>query len=337
MKAIAYTRNLPISDPDSLQDMDLPEPVPGEHDLLVEVKAISVNPVDVKVRANVAPPDGKPKVLGWDAAGVVRAVGAGTSLFKPGDKVWYAGSLTRPGTNSELHVVDERIVGRMPASLGFAEASALPLTALTAWELLFDRLRVLDNAAPSGRSILIVGAAGGVGSILTQLARKLTGLTLIGTASRPETEKWVKDLGAHHVIDHTKPLSQELKRIGIGQVDYIAGLTQTNTHFAEMAVAIAAQGKIGLIDDPDAIDVRKLKSKAVSLHWEFMFARSMFSTPDMLEQHTILNRVAALIDAGIVRTTMNETMGKIDAATLRKAHAFIESGKARGKVVLQGF
>lgn len=337
MKAIAYYQNLPIEHPESLLDVQLPEPAIGEHDLLVEVKAISVNPVDTKVRAGAAPEAGQAKVLGWDAAGVVRAVGGKVSLFQPGDKVWYAGALHRPGANSELHAVDERIVGRMPHSLDFEQAAALPLTAITAWELLFDRLRVLDNHAPSGQSLLVVGAAGGVGSILVQLARQLTGLTVIGTASRPETQAWVKELGAHHVIDHRLPLSEELKRIGYPSVDYVASLNQTDAHFKELAAAIAPQGKLALIDDPAALDVRELKRKSVSLHWEFMYTRSLFGTDDQIEQHRLLNRLAELVDAGLVRSTVAERFGRIDAANLKRAHALLESNRAKGKIVLSGF
>src|SRR5471032_3000841 len=241
MKAIGYYRNLPISDPESLVDLDLPEPVPGERDLLVEVHAVSVNPVDVKVRAGMAPEAGQPKVIGWDASGVVRAVGKDVTLFKSGDRVWYAGSLLRAGTNSQLHVVDERIVGRMPQTLDFASAAALPLTTITAWELLFDRLNVPEGTAPTDDTLLVIGAAGGVGSILVQLARKLTGLTVIGTASRPETAQWVKYLGAHHVIDHSKPLSEELRRIGFDGVNYIASLNQTDHHFEQIVASINPQ------------------------------------------------------------------------------------------------
>ncbi len=337
MKAVAYTRNQAITAAESLIDLELPAPVPGEFDLQVDVKAISVNPVDIKIRANVAPEQGTPKVIGWDAAGIVRAVGPKVSLFKPGDKVWYAGSLVRPGANSELHVVDERIVGRMPASLGFAEAAALPLTAITAWELLFDRLQVLDNANAAGKSLLIVGAAGGVGSILTQLARQLTGLTVIGTASRPETQAWVKELGAHHVIDHSKDFEPQLQALGISGVDYVASLNQSTQHFPQLAAVVAPQGRIALIDDPEMIDVRLLKRKSVSLHWEFMFTRSMFGTDDQIAQHRLLNRVADLVDAGTVKTTLAEHFGTINAANLKRAHALIESGKAKGKVVLEGF
>jgi len=298
---------------------------------------VSVNPVDVKIRANKAPDDGQPKVIGWDAAGVVRSVGKDVTLFKPGDKVWYAGSLVRPGTNSELHIVDERIVGPMPTTLDFAAAAALPLTTITAWELLFDRLKLSQSEETSDATLLVIGAAGGVGSILVQLARQLTGLTVIGTASRPETTKWVSELGAHHVIDHTKPLSEELKRIGFDGVDYIIGLNQTDAHFDEIVASINPQGHLALIDDPDLFDFRKLKMKSVSLHWEFMFTRSMFSTPDQIRQHELLKRVASLIDSGVLRTTLNETLGTINAANLRRAHELIETNRARGKIVLEGF
>ena len=337
MKAIGYYRNLPISDAESLVDLTLPDPVPGDRDLLVEVRAVSVNPVDVKIRANKAPEAGQPKVIGWDAAGVVRAVGKDVTLFKPGDKVWYAGSLVRPGTNSELHIVDERIVGPMPQTLDFAAAAALPLTTITAWELLFDRLKISEGKESSDAALLVIGAAGGVGSILVQLARQLTGLTVIGTASRPETTTWVSELGAHHVIDHTKPLSQELKRIGFEGVDYVVGLNQTDAHFEEIVASINPQGHLALIDDPDMFDFRKLKMKSVSLHWEFMFTRSMFSTADQIRQHELLKRVASLIDTGVLRTTLNETLGTINAANLRRAHELIETNRARGKIVLEGF
>jgi zinc-binding alcohol dehydrogenase family protein len=337
MKAIAYYQNLPIDHAEALLDVELPEPTVGERDLLVEVKAISVNPVDVKVRANMAPAAGQPRVLGWDAAGVVRAVGSKVSLFQPGDRVWYAGALQRPGANSELHAVDERIVGKMPDGLNFETAAALPLTAITAWELLFDRLQVLANGQPAGKKLLIVGAAGGVGSILTQLARQLTGLTVIATASRPETQAWVKALGAHHVIDHRQPLSQELKRIGIEHVDYVASLNQTEQHFAEIVESLAPQGKLALIDDPASLDVRPLKMKSLSLHWEFMYTRSMFATDDQIAQHALLTELARLVDAGIVKSTVAERFGVINAANLKRAHALLESNTAKGKIVLSGF
>ena len=337
MKAVGYQKSLSIDFAESLQDIDLAEPKAEGHDLLVEVKAISVNPVDTKVRKAAAPPAGEWKVLGWDAAGVVRATGSGVTLFKPGDRVWYAGDLTRQGTNAELHLVDERIVGGMPASLDFAHAAALPLTTITAWEMLFERLRLVPGKQPTGENLLIIGAAGGVGSIMTQLARRLTGVTVIGTASRPETQAWVRKLGAQHVIDHTRPLHEELQRIGINEVSHIVSLTQTDQHFPQIVSAIAPQGKFGLIDDPTALDVTMLKRKSVSLHWEFMFTRSMFHTPDRIGQHLLLNEVSELVDAGILCTTFGEHFGRIDAANLRRAHALIESGTAKGKIVLEGF
>lgn len=337
MKAIAYYQSLPISDPLSLQDIELAAPVAGPRDLLVEVKAISVNPVDTKVRQNVQPEGGDAKVLGWDVAGIVKAVGSEVTLFQPGDKVFYAGSIARAGANSELHVVDERIVGHMPRSLSFAHAAALPLTAITAWELLFERLQITEGAADKGQSLMIVGAAGGVGSMLTQLARQLTGLTVIGTASRTETEAWVRELGAHQVLDHSKPLNEELTRAGLPHVTHVASLTQTDQHLDQLVEALAPQGRLALIDDPKSLDVSKLKRKSLSLHWEFMYTRSLFETDDMIEQHTLLNRVAALIDAGTLRTTFGEHFGTINAANLRRAHALLESGKAKGKIVLEGF
>ncbi|KTC33420.1 NADPH:quinone reductase, partial [Pseudomonas sp. ABAC61] len=258
MKAIAYYASLPIDDAKSLQDIELPEPVAGPRDLLVEVKAISVNPVDTKVRQNVQPEGGAAKVLGWDVAGVVKAVGSDVSLFKVGDRVFYAGSIARAGGNSELHTVDERIVGHMPKSLDFAAAAALPLTAITAWELLFERLQVNQEPSDKGQSLLIVGAAGGVGSILTQLARQLTGLKVIGTASREQTQAWVRELGAHAVVDHSQPLSAELKRIGIDSVTHVASLTQTDAHLDQLVEALAPQGKLALIDDPKSLDVTQL-------------------------------------------------------------------------------
>jgi zinc-binding alcohol dehydrogenase family protein len=336
MKAVAYRESLPIDAIEALIDIVLPDPVPTGRDLLVEVRAVSVNPVDTKIRRNVAPDAGQAKVLGWDAAGVVRAIGDEVKLFKPGDRVMYAGSLLRPGTNSELHLVDERIVGPVPATLGFEEAAALPLTSITAWELLFDRLQVREGKDPAG-TLLIVGAAGGVGSMLVQLARKLTGLTIVATASRAETRQWVHDLGAHHVIDHTKPLPQQLHALGIEHVDMVASLTHTDQHLPEIVAALAPQGKLGLIDDPASFDVLLLKRKSISLHWEFMYTRSMFQTDDMIEQHRLLSRVAELIDRGVLRSTLADNFGTINAANLRRAHALLESGRARGKIVLAGF
>lgn len=333
MKAIVYRQNgLPIADPQSLYETDLPKPQPGPRDLLVKIRAISVNPVDTKVR-NGAPTD-EPRILGWDAVGEVEAVGSEVSLFQPGDEVFYAGSIVRPGSYAEYSLVDERIAGRKPQSLSDADAAALPLTSLTAWELLFDRLEVKPD---EDAALLIVGAGGGVGSIMTQLARKLTGLTVIGTASRPETAKWVKSLGAHHVIDHSRPLADELKKIGIEQVRYVASLTHTDQHFDQIVEVLAPQGRMGVIDDPQVLDVMPLKRKAISLHWELMFTRAIFQTADMQRQHDILQHVSRLIDDGTLRSTLGDHYGPITADNLRKAHALIESGKARGKIVLAGF
>lgn len=337
MKAVGFRQSLPASDANSLLDIELPEPVAGGRDLLVEVRAVSVNPVDTKVRRNQPPAAGETKILGWDAVGVVKRAGTEAALFRPGDEVWYAGSIARPGSNAELQVVDERIVGRKPKSLGYAAAAALPLTTITAWELLFDRLGVTRGTQRTGEVLLIIGAAGGVGSVLTQLAHRLTGLTVIGTASRPETVAWVKALGADHVIDHGKPLGEGLKRIGIPNVTHVASLTQTDQHFAQVVEAMAPQGKFGLIDDPAPIDIKLLKRKSISLHWELMFTRPLFGTPDMIEQHRILTEAAELVDARKIRTTVTENYGRINAANLRRAHALIESGTARGKIVLEGF
>lgn len=337
MKAVGYQSHLPIDHPQALADITLPEPSAQGRDLLVEVRAVSVNPVDTKVRAGAIPQEGDWKVLGWDAAGVVRAVGPDVTLFRPGDRVWYAGSIVRPGSNSELQLVDERIVGRMPQSLDFGAAAALPLTSLTAWELLFDRLQVPQGDAGRGQVLLVVGAAGGVGSILLQLARRLTGLTVVGTASRPETRDWALAHGAHHVIDHTLPLAEAFAREQLPAPAYVAGLTHSDQHFDQIVELIAPQGRFGLIDDPAPIDVRKLKMKAVSLHWELMFTRSLFNTADMAQQHAILNRVAELVDAGTIRSTAHERFGRIDAANLKRAHALLESQRAQGKIVLEGF
>jgi zinc-binding alcohol dehydrogenase family protein len=335
MKAIAFTQHgLPIEDPNALIDMDLPKPTPGPRDLLVQVRAVSVNPVDTKIRAGSAATE--PKVVGWDAVGTVREVGAEVTLFQPGDEVFYAGSIVRPGSYSEFHLVDERIVGHKPKSLDDAHAAALPLTSITAWELLFDRLGVAEGGG-EGHTLLITGAAGGVGSILIQLARQLTKMTIIGTASRPETRDWITQLGAHHVIDHSQPLVAQLEQIGVGQVSHVASLTHTGSHFEQLIEALQPQGRLAVIDDPKTLDVMPMKRKALSLHWELMFTRSLFETPDMIKQHELLNRVSTLIDQGVLKTTLGEHFGQINAANMRRAHAVVESGKAKGKIVLEGF
>ena len=336
MRAVGYKRSLPIDQIEALIDLEIDKPVPQKRDLLVQVKAVSVNPVDTKVRKRADPPGGEAKILGFDATGVVAAVGPDVTLFKAGDEVWYAGSIIRPGTNSEFHLVDERIVGHKPKSLDFAAAAALPLTSITAWEMLFDRFAIAQGGG-EGKSLLIVGGAGGVGSIAIQLARMLTRLTVIATASRPETRDWCKKLGAHHVVDHSKPMGEQLKGIGHRFVDYIFGVTESGQHFDTICDVIAPQGRFGLIDDPKSLDVAKLKGKSASLHWEAMFTRSTFQTVDMDAQHRLLNEVAAMVDKGMIRTTVAENFGKINAANLRRAHAQVESGTTRGKIVLEGF
>lgn len=337
MKAVGYFKSLPIDDAESLQDLQLPEPVLREHDLLVSVKAISVNPVDVKVRVRRASANGEVQVLGWDAAGVVEAVGPKVTHFKPGDRVWYAGDLTRAGSYSERQAVDERIVGKMPQSLSFAQAAAMPLTTITAWELLFDRLRVQDADPTADNRLLVIGAAGGVGSILVQLARQLTGLTVIGTASRKETRDWVIEMGAHHTIDHSKPWKEQLNALGIDDVTHIVSLNQTDAYVPQIVDVLRPEGQLALIDDPETLDIVPFKVKSLSVHWELMYTRSMFQTATQSRQHDLLNRVATLIDRGTIRSTMTKSDGRISAENLKKAHAYIESGTARGKVVLEGF
>ena len=338
MKAIALTHYLPIDDPQSLLDVELPTPVATGHDVLVRVEAISVNPVDTKIRSPKPQVEAQPKVLGYDAAGVVEAVGAGVTLFQPGDEVYYAGDVTRPGSNAQFQLVDERLVGRKPATLDFAEAAALPLTVVTAWELLFDRMPFSIDAEGNDRSLLIIGGAGGVGSIAIQLARH-AGFTVIATASRPQTIAWCKSMGAHHVIDHRQPLAPQLESLGYRQVDAVLNLADTDRYWEAIGELIAPLGHVGLIVEPSGL--LKIgdpyKAKSVGIHWEMMFARSRFKTPDMIEQHRILNRVSSLIDAGELRTTHSETLGAINAASLREAHRRLESGSTIGKLVLAGW
>jgi len=342
IKAIGYQDNLAIDNAQALQDITLDKPTASGHDILVEVKAISVNPVDYKIRQSRPAPEGEYAVIGWDAAGIVTAVGEEVSLFSVGDKVYYAGDLTRSGSNAEYQLVDERIVGHMPASLSFAEAAALPLTTITAWEMLFERLQVPVSDSASGEntndvSVLVVGAAGGVGSILTQLLKTRTSATIIGTASREESVQWLKDLGADHVINHHNPLFDELQKTGINEVDYVISLNNTEDHYAEIIKCLKPQGKLGLIDDPKSLDANPLKTKCLSLHWEFMFTRSMFHTPDMIEQHHLLAEVAKMIDAGEIKTTVAYNLGTITAEHVRHAHQMLENQQAHGKIVLEGW
>ena len=338
MIAVGYAASLPVSDSRSLFEFETEVPRPEGRDLLVGVKAVSVNPVDVKVRMRKQGTEASPVILGWDAAGIVEAVGSACALFRPGDRVYYAGNVNRPGTNAPFHLVDERIVGRAPKSLSFPEAAALPLTTLTAWELLFDRIGVKRGEGTDRRSLLVVGGAGGVGSIAIQLARKLTSLTVIATASRPETRAWVEKLGAHHIIDHTKPFAPQLKSAGLGSVDIVLALTGTAKSAAQITEVIAPQGRLGLIEGMDslkAFDTAALWPKCVSIHPELMFTRSTFGTPDMIEQHRLLTEAAELVDRGVLRTTMTSNVGRLNAANLKRAHAQLESGTTIGKVVLE--
>src|SRR5438270_4270277 len=337
MKAVGYQKSLPIEEAESLGDIEAAKPDPQARDIRVTVKAVSVNPVDTKVRKRAAPPQGDAKILGYDAAGVVDAVGPEVTLFKPGDEVFYAGSILRQGTNSEFHLVDERIVGRKPSTLSFAQAAALPLTSITAWELLFDRLGVRPGKSLDPRTLLITGGAGGVGSILIQLARRLTGLTVVATATRPESQKWCLDLGAHAVIDHGQPMKEQIEKLKLPPVALVASLTFTDQHYKSIADLMAPQGRFGLIDDPPEFTMSAFKGKAISVHWESMFTRSSFQTADMIAQHHLLGDVADLIDKGVLQTTLDQTFGTINAANLKRAHALLESGKSRGKIVLEGW
>lgn len=337
MKAVGYKTAGALDRPDSLIDLEIDKPTATGRDLLVRVQAVSVNPVDCKIRQNRPPEGDAPAILGWDAVGEVIATGVDATMFKPGDKVWYAGAINRSGTNAEYHLVDERIVGNSPSSVTAAEAASLPLTALTAYEMLFERLRMGDPVPGAANAVVIIGGSGGVGSIAIQLLRAKTDMTVIATASRPETQGWVKDLGAHHVIDHTKPLAPQIEALGIGQPGYVFSTTHTHQYIEQIAAFIAPQGRFGLIDDPETLNIMPFKTKAISTHWELMFTRSLFDTADITRQHDILNEVAELLDAGKIKSTATQVLGKIDAATLMRAHAILESNTAKGKLVLEGF
>jgi NADPH2:quinone reductase len=338
VRAVGLYRNLPIDDAESLVDLEVPKPAPAGRELLVEVKAISVNPVDYKVRARPDPNAQLPRILGWDVAGVVREVGPSAQLFKPGDEVYYAGSIAKPGGNSEYHVVDERIVGHKPRKLGFAAAAALPLTTLTAWEGLFDQLGISRCGADRGKTLLLIGAAGGVGSIAIQLAKKLAGLRVVATASRPESSRWVQELGADAVIDHTGDLAAQMRAAGTPEADYVFCLTDATPYFPRFAPIMRSQGKLCLIVSMSgAVELTSLMQKSISIHWEFMFTRSLFQTPDMQRQHEILEEAATLIDDGTLRTTLGDSIGTINAANLRRAHQMLERGHTIGKLVLEGF
>lgn len=337
MKAVGFREPGPIDRDDALVDVTLDRPAPSGRDLLVEVKAVSVNPVDTKVRAGIAPIDVPVRVLGYDAAGTVAAVGDDVEGYRVGDDVFYAGSVVRQGTNAEFHLVDERIVGRKPASLTMAEAAALPLTAITAWEMLFDRLDVRRAVPGAANAVLVVGGAGGVGSIAIQILRAMTGLTVIATASRPETKAWATELGAHYVIDHANPIDAEVAALGIGAPAFVFSTNQTGKHAEAIAKLIAPQGRFGMIDRSGDIPLAAFMPKSVSIHWEYMFTRSMFQTADMAAQRALLDEVSGLVDSGHIRSTMTASLGPITAANLKAAHAKLDSGTARGKIVLEGF
>ena len=335
MKAIGLYKYLAIEDEESLVDVELDQPTPAGRDLLIAVKAVSVNPVDTKVRAPKDTVESAPKILGWDGAGEVIAVGGDVEHFAVGDPVYYAGDLTRSGSNSEYQLVDERIVGRMPKKLDYAQAAALPLTAITAWEALFDRLAISKSGEDAGRSILIIGGAGGVASIAIQLAKQMAKLKVIGTASRQASGDWVKARGADAVINHRNPIDEELAAAGMATVDYILCLNSTAAHWPAMANAIAPQGRIcSIVDTEEPVNLNLLKSKSVIFSWEFMFTRSMFQTDDMIEQQRLLNAVAELVDRSQLVTTLSEVIRPINAANLRKVHGLIEQGNTIGKLVL---
>lgn len=336
MKAIAYTSSLPITHTNSLLDIEIDKPLATGRDLLVKVSAISVNPVDYKIRKNVDP-QGTAKILGWDAVGIVDAVGNDVSLFEVGDVVYYAGDITRSGSNAEYQLIDERIVGFKPRSLSNAEAAALPLTSITAWEMLFERLDI-NKPANKKPLLLVVGGSGGVGSILIQLAKHLTQATVIATASRKESQAWVKGLGADYVLDHSQPLKAQVEALNLGEISHVACTTHAHQHFAALTELLKPQGKLGIIEFANnAVDLNLLKDKSLSLHWEFMFTRAKYQTEDMLEQHHLLNRIAMLIDEGKIKTTIGKNLGPINAKNLRAAHTLSESNQAIGKIVLEGF
>ena len=334
MKAVGLKQYLPIENDNCLLDVEIPKPTAKGKDLLVEVKAISVNPVDYKVRAPQDKVESEPKILGWDAAGVVVEVGDEVTEFQPGDEVYYAGDITRPGSNSEFQSIDERIVGRKPQNLNFARAAAFPLTSITAWEALFERLNIDRHGADANKSILIVNGAGGVGSIAIQLA-KLAKLEVIATASRDETTAWCQKMGADEVVNHRNDLAEEIEKIGYKNVDYILCLSHTDGHWQAMTKAIAPQGKICcIVDNEHPLAMDTLKSKSAGLVWEFMFTRSMYQTEDMAEQGKLLNELSQLIEDGVIVSTCNDVVKPIDAKNLRNVHQRLEQGRTIGKIVL---
>lgn len=341
MKAIGFYRYLPVEDPESLMEVQVPDPEPQGRDLLVRVKAVSVNPVDTKVRARQEGVLAEPRIPGWDAAGVVEAVGSQVSLFHKGDEVYYAGDISRPGCDSQYHLVDERIAGRKPASLSFEQAAAMPLTTITAWESLFDRLGADRSTSKGGqrRTVLIIGGAGGVGSIAVQLAKKKAGLDVIATASRGKSAEWCRKLGADEIINHHEPFAEEFKRIGAAEVDYVLCFNSTEMHIQNMADVIKPQGKICTIVETKnsrPVNINVFQRKSAAFMWELMFTRSLFQTHDMQAQHDLLNEAGRMLDQGLLQTTMTENYGPLTAENLRRAHGKLESGSMIGKLVLSG-
>ncbi|WP_431946769.1 zinc-binding alcohol dehydrogenase family protein [Actinacidiphila sp. bgisy167] len=336
MRAVGYRKSLPVTDEASLTDLELPMPQTGPHDLLVRVEAVALNPVDYKVRQG-NDPGGEPKVLGWDAAGTVVAVGDRVEMFAVGDEVYYAGAIDRPGANAQFHAVDERIVALKPATLDFTEAAALPLTSLTAWEGLFERLGLQNGGLERSGSLLITAAAGGVGAIAAQMARALTSLTVIGTASRPETVEFASRMGVQHIVNHREPLVPQLAEVAPEGLTHVFSTANTDRNLADYAEALQPFGEIVAIDDFDSLPLGVLKPKSISYHWEFMFTRSLFRTPDQVRQHQILSKVARLVDAGVLTTTAHRDLGPVNAANLREGHRILESGTAIGKITLTGF
>ena len=341
MKAVGFRQSLPVSHPEALIDLELPLPVPEAHDVLVKISAIAVNPVDTKIRRLAAPAVGEVRIPGWDAVGEIVTTGSAVSGFQPGQRVYYAGALARQGSNAQYQAVDARLIAVAPQSLSDEQAAAMPLTTITAWEILFDRLQVQRKDAeprkPRQRTLLITGGAGGVGSMMIQLAKQLTDLTVIATASRESSAAWCRELGADHVINHHQPLPPQLQAFGLNSVDMIASLTHTTDYMAQYVECLTPQGQLAVIDDADVLDVMPLKRKSISLHWESMFTRSMFSTEDIAAQGALLAEVAALVDSGCLRTTLSEVMQPFNAATLREAHRLIETQQTIGKIVISGF
>lgn len=336
MKAIGFKTSLPIAEKDSFIAFETPKPIPGKRDLLIKISAVSVNPVDFKIRQNSAKDTvlETPKIIGWDAVGIVEAVGEDVRLFEVGDSVFYAGDITKQGSNAEYQIIDERIVGKKPTSLSIEEAAVIPLTGLTAWEILFDRIRI-NPEKDKGKSILIIGGAGGVGSIAIQLAKKIAGLTVIATASRPETIDWCKQQGADFVVDH-KNLIASVREAGFEYVDFILDFVDTNAYWDTMVELIKPQGHIASITgSSDPVALNKLKNKSASFSWELMYTRSMFETDDMQEQHNILNKIADLLDDGTLKTTLNETLLGLTPENFKKAHELLESGKTIGKIAIK--